>query len=96
MIKTVNDVVNGRKCYVLYDVLVEEAGPIFDAVSDEIAVRSTVLALADCAYVRDIKLVHVANIDSCTMKVELVEQREIDYHPALEQYCAQLQIKEVK
>lgn len=94
MIKTVNDVVSTRKCYVLYDDLAQDAGPIFDAASDEIAVRSTVLAIADCEYVKDIRLVHVCNINSVTMQCEPVEPRDVEYRSQLDRYLESITVEE--
>ena len=85
-----------RGCYVLYDVVAEEAGPIFDAKNDAMAVRLSLPALADAPFVRDIRLLKVAEIDASTGQVNIVYPiKDIHYSTMLDAYQAQLQIKEV-
>ena len=85
-----------RGCYVLYDVVAEEAGPIFDAKNDAIAVRLSLPALADAPFVRDIRLLKVAEIDAATGQVNVIYPlKDIHYATMLDAYLVQLQVKEV-
>lgn len=85
-----------RGCYVLYDTVAEECGPIFDAKNDAIAVRLSLPALADAPFVRDIRLLKVAEIDSSTGQVNVVYPlKDIHYTTMLDAYLAQLKITEV-
>lgn len=87
---------NLRGCYVLFDAVAEEAGPIFDAKNDAIAVRLSLPALADATFVRDIRLLKVAEIDPSTGQVNVIYPvKDVHYNTMLDAYMAQLRFNDV-
>ena len=66
--------------YTLYDIKAEEAGPLFIAKTDEVAVRSVCLTLNESLYPEDFRLVHLGEYDSCKMSVcSCGQTRDIDF-----------------
>lgn len=74
-----------QNLYVIYDKTAEEAGPIFQAVNNGVALRQVVNVLKPLpASLRDeYKLVKVGEFDTLTMKVCVCNPEEIDYSIAI-------------
>ena len=60
---------NKFNIYTIYDKKAEEAGPLFIAVNDSVAVRNVCLTLSDQLYPEDYELVQIGEYDSKSMSV---------------------------
>lgn len=66
--------------YALYDIKAGEAGPLFIAKTDEVAVRSVCHMLNETIYPEDYRLVHLGEYDAVKMSVcSCGQTREIDF-----------------
>lgn len=66
--------------YTLYDIKAGEAGPLFIAKTDEVAVRSVCLSLNETIYPEDYRLVYLGEYDSVKMSVcSCGQTREVDF-----------------
>lgn len=67
--------------YTIYDRVAEEAGPVFQAINDGVALRNTVQVLKPLSpTLRDeYQLIKVGSINTKTMELTVEPPREIDY-----------------
>lgn len=70
----------GSNLYCLYDRVAEEAGPLFHAVNDGVALRQTVQTLKPLPPTirEEYSLFRVGSYDARTMKIDVCVPQEID------------------
>ena len=86
-----------RYLYVIYDSVAEEAGPVFDAKSDAVAVRACRQALGQVSSVSEYQLVCIGYIYPDTCQLEVCSPRIVSFVVSPEgQYAVSESEKEVK
>lgn len=65
--------------YTIKDTVAEEAGPVFQAINDGVAIRRTIQLLIDVPDSEEYKLYRVGTFDSFSMSVTSEEPFEIDF-----------------
>ena len=68
-----------RYLYVIYDTVAEEAGPVFDAKSDAVAVRACRQTLGQVSSVSEYQLICVGYICPDTCQLEVCSPRVISF-----------------
>lgn len=68
-----------QKLYTVFDKVAEEAGPVFTAVNDGVAVRSYVKILRQTADPNDYKLLHIGEYNTETAAVAPVSPVRVVY-----------------
>ena len=93
---TEKNAVPRRLLYVIYDTVAEEAGPIFDAKSDAVAVRACRQTLGQVSTISDYQLICVGYICPDTCQLEVCSPRVISFVLSPDGQYAVSQNKEVK
>ena len=71
-----------KRLYVLYDVQMEEASPLYEAVSDVVAIRAFCPILAEVINIDDYKLYHVGTFDNHSLSIcSCGAPQEVDFMP---------------
>ena len=65
--------------YMIYDNAAEEAGPVFEAKNDTIAIRNYTKLLKDTEFADDFELYRVGYVDRTTMEVAPLQPTKIDF-----------------
>lgn len=67
-----------KKVFTIYDKVAEEAGPLFTAINDGVAIRQTCMLLKDSICPEDYQLLCVATIDKLG-QLTICDRNEIDF-----------------
>ena len=78
------------KLYVVRDLVAGEAGPVFTAKNDGVAIRQTCMLLHDCIDVNDYALFQVGTIDTEEMEIQ-PEIKEISFRQLYSVYYQKLE-----
>lgn len=93
---TEKNAVPRRFLYVIYDTVAEEAGPVFDAKNDAVAVRACHQSLGQVSSVSEYQLICVGHICPDTCQLEVCSPRVISFALSPDGKYAVSQNEEVK
>ena len=69
-----------KNVYTIYDRLAQEAGPLFYAQNDAVAIRQACTLLKGSAYYADYQLLHIAEFESSSGQLEIIAPaRDVDF-----------------